>query len=165
MTGTAGGQVASPDGRWLLTLYLNTKEHKAFVHALNLRAAYAACIDLPSDRSLSALRDYALALAPDGGVYATNAALGVVTHIDLRREAVTDTLRFTPRRHSLNWSASALSRESAGSSSRPPAGKTRTVSPARSRETMLRKADSTSERSSDTNRRRRLARRIARRNG
>ena len=36
MQGRAGQVVASPDGEWLLTLYVNTQSNTAFVHALNL---------------------------------------------------------------------------------------------------------------------------------
>jgi hypothetical protein len=111
MTGQAAGQLASTDGNWLLTLYLDTKKRSAFVHALNLRAAYAVCIDLPSEgHALGRLRDYSLAFAPDGGVYATNGALGVLAHVDLERQSVTDTTYFSRPRASGGWAASALSR-------------------------------------------------------
>jgi hypothetical protein len=112
MTGRAAGQVASRDGTWLLTLYLNTKEHKAFVHALNLRAAYAVCIDLPAGgRSMGVLRDYSLTLAPGGDVYASNGALGVLARVDLRQQTVADLLHFASKQSDAgSWSASALSR-------------------------------------------------------
>ena len=111
MTGQAAGQLASTDGNWLLTLYLDTKKRSAFVHALNLRAAYAVCIDLPSEgHALARLRDYSLAFAPDGGVYATNGALGVLAHVDLERQSVSDTTYFSRPRASTGWAASALSR-------------------------------------------------------
>jgi hypothetical protein len=111
MTGEAAGQVGSPDGRWLLTLYLDTKKRSAFVHALNLRSAYAVCIDLPSNgHALRQLRDYSLSLAPDGGVYAANGTLGVLARLDLRRQAVTGTTIFGRRSSGGGWSASALSK-------------------------------------------------------
>ena len=111
MTGQAAGQVGSADGRWLLTLYLDTKKRSAFVHALNLRSAYAVCIDLPSDgHALSQLRDYSLSLAPDGAVYAANGTLGLLARLDLRRQAVTATTYFGKRSHAGGWSASALSK-------------------------------------------------------
>jgi WD40 repeat protein len=111
MTGLAAGQVASPDGDWLLTLYLNTKARKAFVHALNLRHAYAVCIDLPSrSRTLRPLRDYALTLAPDGDVYAANGALGVLARLDLHRQTVVETLHFRGTGRSGGWASSALAR-------------------------------------------------------
>ncbi len=111
MTGRAAGQVASPDGRWLLTLYLDTKRRAAFVHALNLRAAYAVCIDLPSRGSLRQLRQYSLALAGDHGVYAANGRLGVLARVDLRRESLSETLRFPARGSGEGWPASTLSRD------------------------------------------------------
>jgi hypothetical protein len=111
MSGEAAGQVGSPDGRWLLTLYLDTKKQSAFVHALNLRGAYAVCIDLPSNgHSLRQLRDYSLSLAPGGGVYAANGTLGVLARLDLRRQEVTGTTLFGGRASGGGWSASALSR-------------------------------------------------------
>src|SRR5438046_2149424 len=75
-----------------------------------------------------------------------------------------------PRRARHNGTRPANARaaargERAGADAMPPEGKTRTVSLARSRDTMPRKAERRSARSSDTNRKRRLARRIARRNG
>jgi hypothetical protein len=111
MTGEAAGQVGSPDGRWLLTLYLDTKKRSAFVHALNLRSAYAVCIDLPSNgHALRQLRDYSLSLAPDSGVYAANGTLGVLARLDLRRQEVTGTTIFATRSPGGGWSASALSK-------------------------------------------------------
>jgi hypothetical protein len=111
MKGTSAGQVASPDGRWLLTLYLDTRKRAAFVHALNLRRAYAACIDLPSRAPLRQLRDYSLALGRDGAVYASNGTLGVLARVDLRRESVAETLRFPARGVGGGWAASGLSRD------------------------------------------------------
>ena len=85
MVGVAGAQVGTPDGRWLLTLYVNTAEHEAFVHALNLRERFALCLDLPSaGASLTTLRGYALAVPRAGSeVYAANAALGVAARVGL----------------------------------------------------------------------------------
>jgi DNA-binding beta-propeller fold protein YncE len=112
MTGQAAGQVASHDGRWLLTLYLNTKEHKAFVHALDLHRAAAVCIDLPAaGHPMRELRDYSLSLAPDGDVYAANGTLGVVARVDLRKQNVTETVRFSSPRTESFSPASALSRD------------------------------------------------------
>ena len=47
MQGDAGQVVASPDGRWLLTVYVETTSDTAFVHALNLIERIAICIPLP----------------------------------------------------------------------------------------------------------------------
>jgi hypothetical protein len=65
---------------------VNTEEHEAFVHALNLRERFALCLDLPSEgASLDTLRGYALAVPRSGDeVYAANAALGVAARVGLR---------------------------------------------------------------------------------
>ena len=86
MVGVAGGQVGTRDGEWLLTLYVNTREHEAFVHALNLRERFALCLDLPSEGAgVAALRGYSLALPRSGtDVYAANARLGVAARVGLR---------------------------------------------------------------------------------
>ena len=47
MQGDAGQVVASPDGRWLLTIYVETTTNTAFVHALNLIERTAICVPLP----------------------------------------------------------------------------------------------------------------------
>ncbi len=93
MAGYAWSALASPDGRWLLTLYLNTKRHLAFVHALDLQGRRAICIDLPSGSGrLEVLESYALALEPDGRtLLAANPALGTVAAIDLARLRVVQT--------------------------------------------------------------------------
>jgi len=95
MTGYAWSGIGSPDGRWLLTLYLNTEHNHAFVHALDLERSIPACIDLPSSGGLETLRRYVLTLSPDGRrLYAANAALGVVAEIDLRTRRVARTATF-----------------------------------------------------------------------
>jgi hypothetical protein len=85
MTGEAWDGVASVDGQWQLTLYLNTKHHSAFVHSLNLQERYPVCIDLPSGNGdLAKLRAYALTMAPDGmHAYAANPVLGQLAELDL----------------------------------------------------------------------------------
>jgi len=90
MTGLAWGGLASTDGRWLLTLYLNTARNVAFIHALDLVNKIPFCIDLPSGQGdLAQLKHYALTMAPDSRtVYATNAALGVIAEISLENYRV-----------------------------------------------------------------------------
>ena len=82
MQGIAEGTVASPDGRWLLTLYVDTKRNAAFVHALNIVDRFPLCIDMPPCRkkcTVAELRRWAIALAPDGRtLYAANPAIGRV---------------------------------------------------------------------------------------
>lgn len=98
MAGFAWSGVASPDGRWLLTLYLDTRRRSAFVHALDLARSSPACIDLPSRAgSFERLTRYTLTLSPDGRrLYAANAALGAVAEIDLRTRRVARIARFRP---------------------------------------------------------------------
>jgi hypothetical protein len=96
MAGFAWNGVASPNGNWLLTLYLSTARDVAFVHALNLAARTPFCIDLPSATSdFEELKAYALALAPDGKtLYAVNPALGVVATVSLPSLRVVDVAGF-----------------------------------------------------------------------
>lgn len=109
MAGVPWSRVPTPDGSWLLTLYLNTREHEAFVHTLNLRQGYPVCIDLPSARSLEQLKTYSLTLAPDGyTVYAANPALGVVAQIDLNELRVVGSWNF-PAKQGGRTAAGALS--------------------------------------------------------
>ena len=98
MVGLAWSGVGSPNGRWLLTLYLNTHHNHAFVHALNLEKGEPACVDLPSGNGrMAALKRYTLTLSPNGRtLFAANPALGVVASIDLRTLRVTRVARFTP---------------------------------------------------------------------
>lgn len=97
MAGYAWGGTASPDGRWLLTLYLSTRRDVAFVHALDLVNRVPVCIDLPSGSGdLELLERYTLTLSPDGKtLYAANPALGVVADIDLSQISVTGRVAFT----------------------------------------------------------------------
>ena len=99
MAGLAWSGVGSPDGRWLLTLYLNTDRNVAFVHALDLVGSSPLCIFLPSGGPFESLKRYGLTLSPDGRtLYATNPALGVVAEIDLATRKVVRTVRFAPAR-------------------------------------------------------------------
>jgi hypothetical protein len=90
MAGYAWSGVASPDGRWLLTLYLNTLRSNAFIHALDLKKGIPRCIDLPSGRgAFELLKRYSLTLSPDGRtLYAANPALGAIAEIDLESRRV-----------------------------------------------------------------------------
>ena len=99
MAGYAWGGVATPNGRWLLTLYLSTRRDVAFVHTLNLDEAFALCLDLPSgDGRAAALKAYGVALSPDGSkLYAANPALGVLAELDLAAGPVLRTVaEFAP---------------------------------------------------------------------
>lgn len=96
MAGYAWSGVASPDGRWLLTLYLNTLRSNAFIHALDLKKGIPRCIDLPSGRgAFGLLKRYSLTLSPNGRkLFAANPALGAVAEIDLGTRRVVRTSRF-----------------------------------------------------------------------
>ena len=99
MQGLASQVVASPDGRWLLTLYVNTQTNTAFVHALNLIERIALCINMPPcpkcDRQT--LKRWALALAPDGRtLFAANPSLGNVATVYLPTTQVIAQSRFRP---------------------------------------------------------------------
>jgi hypothetical protein len=99
MQGVAAGTVASPDGRWLLTLYVDTKENTAFVHALNLVDRIPLCIEMPpcNGCTVAQLRRWALALAPDGRtLYVTNPAVGRVGEIHLPTAQLIYHARFKP---------------------------------------------------------------------
>jgi hypothetical protein len=116
MVGLAWSGVGSPDGRWLLTLYLNTHHNHAFVHALDLQQGKPACIDLPSGNGrMAALKRYTLTLTPNGRtLFAANPALGVVASIDLRTLRVTRAARFAPSpagRPTRQLSAGTISRD------------------------------------------------------
>jgi hypothetical protein len=76
MQGDAGQVVSSPDGRWLLTVYVETTRNTAFVHALNLIERTAICIPLPPCVRCGA-DDWTLDLAADNRTLrATNASGG-----------------------------------------------------------------------------------------
>jgi hypothetical protein len=97
MSGYAWNAVASPDGRWLLTLYVDTMRRSAFVHALDLVHARPLCIAVPSRGTETALQRYSLKLSPDARtLFAANPALGAVAEVDLERLRVARIARFRP---------------------------------------------------------------------
>ena len=83
MLGEAGQVVASPDGRWLLTVYVETTTNTAFVHALNLVDRIPTCIPLPPCERC-APEDWTLALAADGRTLRATNGRGT-TELDLAR--------------------------------------------------------------------------------
>ncbi len=95
LAGMPWGSVSSPDGHWLLTLYLNPSNSSASIEALNLRDKRINYIGLPSQGDLEQLKNYTLALAPDSmTLYAANPMLGLVVQIDLSRQEIVQTVRF-----------------------------------------------------------------------
>ena len=98
MTGTRLSGVASPDGRWLFSVY--AREHASpFVHALDLNSSIAFCLDLPGSGYASGSDDamrWSLALSADGiHLYAANGTLGVVTEISNQPDGVPTIVRTT----------------------------------------------------------------------
>jgi WD40 repeat protein len=112
MTGIAWGAVGTPDGSYLLTLYLDTENSKSFVHALDLRSSTARCIDLPTGngmRDFATLSQYVLSLAPGGNrLLAANPAAGVVAELDLRQGKVVKVTRFRTPPPSGSLASSAI---------------------------------------------------------
>jgi Tol biopolymer transport system component len=88
MQGLAWDAVASPDGRYLFTLYLRG-DGAAEIHTLDLRRGTAVCIDLPRGDPQT-IQQYALSLAPNGRtIYAANPTLRLVATVDVRTRRVT----------------------------------------------------------------------------
>jgi hypothetical protein len=100
MVGQRQAAVASPDGRWLYSLYLDAAGGLAFIHALNLVDGYALCIDLPVERVGVGidLGRWGLVGSPEGDrLYAVHGGQGLVFEVDtashtLRRRAALDQL-------------------------------------------------------------------------
>jgi hypothetical protein len=83
MTGVRLSGVASPDGRWLYSVYARPNK-SAFIHALNLDGAYAFCLDLSGSgyESSSDEFQWSLALSADGTrLFAANGAKGIVAEV------------------------------------------------------------------------------------
>jgi hypothetical protein len=100
MQGQPSQVVASSDGRWLLTMYVNTKSNTAFVHALNLIERIAICINMPPCKKCSRekLDGWGLGLAPDGRtLFAANPRIGRVATIYLPARRVIADSRFNAR--------------------------------------------------------------------
>lgn len=84
MAGLRQTSVASADGQWLYSLYLNN-ETGPFIHALNLDNHFALCLDLPAANKADVEKQmlWTLAMSPDGWkLYAANGALGLVAQLD-----------------------------------------------------------------------------------
>src|SRR5260221_1405230 len=92
--GLAWERVASPDGRYLFTLYVGGNGG-AMVHQLDLKTSAARCIDLPGTGDFNATVTWAMELAPNGKtLWAVNPAYGRVVGIDVGTRKVRSAFRF-----------------------------------------------------------------------
>jgi hypothetical protein len=92
--GLAWERVASPDGRYLFTLYVGGNGG-AMVHQLDLKTSAARCIDLPGTGDFNATVTWAMELAPNGKtLWAVNPAYGRVVGIDVGTRKVRTAFRF-----------------------------------------------------------------------
>ena len=80
MAGVRLSGIATPDGRWLFSMYV--REHESpFIHALSLDGPFAFCLDLPGAGYGDDPREmnWSLAMAADGSnIFAVNPSTGVV---------------------------------------------------------------------------------------
>ncbi|MFL5953559.1 MAG: hypothetical protein ACJ76I_05575 [Gaiellaceae bacterium] len=104
--GIAWSRLASADGRYLFTLYLGS-DGGAMVHKLDLRTGAARCIDLQGSSDFNAGSVWTMQLSPnDKTLWAVNPAFGRVVGIDVARERVTTSFRFTSIRRPTQPSSS-----------------------------------------------------------
>ena len=95
MIGLPSTAVATRDGKWLFTLYWKGEGEENFIHALDLQAGVAHCIDLPLDGDYFPLSTSALSLSRDEKtLYMASPYLGRVATIDLDELEVTRVVRF-----------------------------------------------------------------------
>lgn len=90
MSGTRQSAIASPDGQWVYSLYLNQAKGP-FIHMLNLNGRYAVCVFLPTTAKEDWEKQllWSLAQSRDGQrLYAVNGALGVVADVDVNQLSV-----------------------------------------------------------------------------
>ena len=107
--GIAWGRVASPDGRYLFTLYIGGNGG-AMVHQLDLKTSTARCIDLPGTGDFNATTTWAMELAPNGKtLWAVNPSYGRVVGIDVAKRSVRVAFRFKKTALYDNGPASSIS--------------------------------------------------------
>ena len=93
--GQAWSRVASPDGRYLFTVYI-TGGGTAMIHELDMRDGKAWCIDLPGSGDYNAAGSYAIALSRDGKrLYAAGGAYGTVVTVDVAAHSVAHVSHYT----------------------------------------------------------------------
>jgi WD40 repeat protein len=92
--GIAWERVASPDGRYLFTLYVGGNGG-AMVHQLDLKTSAARCIDLPGTGDFNSTTTWAIELSPNGKtLWAVNPSYGRVVGIDVAKRNVRVAFRF-----------------------------------------------------------------------
>lgn len=92
--GLAWERVASPDGRYLFTLYVGGNGG-AMVHQLDLKTSAARCIDLPGTGDFNSTTTWAMELSPNGKtLWAVNPGYGRVVGIDVDTRKVRLAFRF-----------------------------------------------------------------------
>lgn len=82
---------ATPDGQHVYTLYVPTNGGGAMIHALDLRAGTALCIDLPNAKTWPLATSYALALR-GSRLYAASGPAGAVMEVDVATSKVLATM-------------------------------------------------------------------------
>jgi len=88
MQGTRTSSVASRDGQWLYTLYVNAGRG-AFIHALNVAQGFAQCIFLPRPERAGTDFAWSIAMTADGArLFAANGMTRSVVEIDLGTRTV-----------------------------------------------------------------------------
>ena len=91
--GSPFSRLASPDGRYLFTLYIGSNGG-AMIHELDLKAATARCIDLPGTGDYNSATSWGLALSRSGQtLHLVSPGYGRVVAIDVRTRKVTDAFR------------------------------------------------------------------------
>jgi hypothetical protein len=92
--GLAWERVASPDGRYLFTLYVGGNGG-AMVHQLDLKTSAARCIDLPGTGDFNSTTTWAMELSPNGKtLWAVNPGYGRVVGIDVAKRNVRVAFQF-----------------------------------------------------------------------
>ncbi|HEX4526304.1 MAG TPA: hypothetical protein VH108_06125 [Gaiellaceae bacterium] len=107
--GSPFSRLASPDGRYLFTLYIGSNG-AAMIHELDLKLATARCIDLPGTGDYGAASSWALMVSTDGRtVRAVSPGYGRVVAIDVHSRKVTDAFRIDLPYWAIGPTSAALS--------------------------------------------------------
>lgn len=108
ISGAPFARVASPDGRYLFTLYVGG-DGGAMIHELDLTHAKAICIGLPGGGDFGAATTWALAADPDGQtLWAISPGYGRVVAIDVPSHRVRRMWEFNSQGFNLNAPGTAV---------------------------------------------------------